>query len=175
MNITFIYSLHIHLQVKLKKKTTCTYGRGGHAHRRMLVEVRYFCSQAWWHTPLIPALGRQVQADFWVRGQPGLQREFQDSQDYTEKSCLEKPKKKQKRYFCRVCRVLPTFLGIWTHISTPNTFTCWASLPDPCFCFWDSVLCSPEWTWIPDFSATASHNWFGGGWVLIIKPSTCRC
>ena len=25
-----------------------------------------------WHTPLIPALGRQRQADFWVRGQPGL-------------------------------------------------------------------------------------------------------
>jgi hypothetical protein len=34
----------------------------------------------WWHTPLIPALGRQRQVDFWVRGQPGLQSEFQDSQ-----------------------------------------------------------------------------------------------
>jgi hypothetical protein len=44
--------------------------------------------------PLIPAIGRQKQADFWVRGQPGLQSEFQDSQDYTEKPCLEKPKKK---------------------------------------------------------------------------------
>jgi hypothetical protein len=36
-----------------------------------------------WHTPLIPALGRQRQmqrqADFCVRGQPGLQSEFQDS------------------------------------------------------------------------------------------------
>ena len=41
---------------------------------------------------LIPALGRQWQADFWVQGQPGLQSEFQDSQDYTEKPCLEKPK-----------------------------------------------------------------------------------
>jgi hypothetical protein len=40
--------------------------------------------------PLIPALGRQSQADFWVRGQPGLQSEFQDSQGYTEKPCLEK-------------------------------------------------------------------------------------
>jgi hypothetical protein len=30
----------------------------------------------WWRTPLIPALGRQRQADFWVRGQPGLQSEF---------------------------------------------------------------------------------------------------
>jgi hypothetical protein len=42
--------------------------------------------------PLIPALERQRQADFWVQGQPGLQSEFQDSQGYTEKPCLEKPK-----------------------------------------------------------------------------------
>jgi hypothetical protein len=43
---------------------------------------------------LIPALGRQRQA---VRGQPGLQSEFQDSQGYTEKPCLEKTKTKTKR------------------------------------------------------------------------------
>jgi hypothetical protein len=53
-------------------------------------------SQAWWRTPLIPALGRQRQADFWVQGQPGLQSEFQDSQGYTEKPCLEKQKQKKK-------------------------------------------------------------------------------
>jgi hypothetical protein len=29
------------------------------------------------------------------RGQPGLQSELQDSQGYTEKPCLEKPKKKK--------------------------------------------------------------------------------
>ena len=46
--------------------------------------------------PLIPALGRQRQVDFWVRGQPGLQSEFQDSQGYTEKLCLKKKKKKIK-------------------------------------------------------------------------------
>jgi hypothetical protein len=46
--------------------------------------------------PLIPALGRQRQADFGVRGQPGLQSEFQDSQGYTEKPCLEKTKKNKK-------------------------------------------------------------------------------
>jgi hypothetical protein len=41
--------------------------------------------------------GRQRQADFWIRGQPGLQSEFQDSQGYTEKPCLEKQKQKQKQ------------------------------------------------------------------------------
>jgi hypothetical protein len=51
--------------------------------------------RAWWRTPLIPALGRQRQADFWVRGQPGLQSEFQDSQGYTEKPCLKKQTNKQ--------------------------------------------------------------------------------
>ena len=45
--------------------------------------------------PLIPALGRQRQADFLVRGQPGLQSEFQDSQGYTEKPFLEKHTSKQ--------------------------------------------------------------------------------
>jgi hypothetical protein len=53
--------------------------------------------RVWWLTPLIPALRRQKQSDFWVRGQPGLQSEFQDSQSYTEKPCLEKPKKKKKK------------------------------------------------------------------------------
>jgi hypothetical protein len=37
----------------------------------------------WWCMPLIPALERQRQADL-------LQSEFQDSQSYTEKPCLEK-------------------------------------------------------------------------------------
>jgi hypothetical protein len=53
----------------------------------------------WWRTPLIPALGRQRQADFSVRGQPDLQSEFQDSQGYTEKPCLEKPKEKEKKVY----------------------------------------------------------------------------
>ena len=43
--------------------------------------------------PLIPALGRQGQADFLVQGQFGLQSESQDNQGYTEKPC---PKKQNK-------------------------------------------------------------------------------
>jgi hypothetical protein len=38
--------------------------------------------------PLIPALGRQRQADF--EFEASLVCEFQDSQGYTEKPCLEK-------------------------------------------------------------------------------------
>ena len=60
--------------------------------------VKNVClSRAWWRMPLIPALGRQRQADFWVLGQPGLQSEFQDSQGYTEKPCLEKQTNKQTK------------------------------------------------------------------------------
>jgi hypothetical protein len=72
----------------------------------------------WWCMPLIPALGRQRQADFWVRGQPGLQSEFQDSQGYTEKPCLEKTKQKQQNKNNNNKRVSPTSQG---HLSEPFT------------------------------------------------------
>jgi hypothetical protein len=52
--------------------------------------------RAWWHTPLIPALGRQRQVDFLEQGQPGLQNEVRYSQGYTGKPCLGKPKKKKR-------------------------------------------------------------------------------
>jgi hypothetical protein len=42
-----------------------------------------------YHTQL-KCYQRQRQADFWGRGQPSLQSEFQDSQGYTEKAYLEK-------------------------------------------------------------------------------------
>jgi hypothetical protein len=58
----------------------------------------FHSSWAWWCTPLIPALGRQRQADFWVWGQPGLQSEFQDSQGYTEKPCLKTKQNKTKPF-----------------------------------------------------------------------------
>jgi hypothetical protein len=38
-----------------------------------------------------------------IRGQPGLQSEFHDSQGYTEKPCLEKPKKKKKKSLALSC------------------------------------------------------------------------
>jgi hypothetical protein len=49
-----------------------------------------------WRMPLIPVRGRQRQVNFWVRGQRGLQSEFQDSQGYTEKPCLRKTNKQTK-------------------------------------------------------------------------------
>ena len=61
--------------------------------------------------PLIPAFGRQRQADFWVRGQPGLQSKFQDSQGYTEKPCLEKPKKKKKNHLQLISKPSKTLEG----------------------------------------------------------------
>jgi hypothetical protein len=49
--------------------------------------------------PLIPALGKQRQVD---QGQFGLQSEFQDTQGYTEKPCLEKQQQQQnlRGYVC---------------------------------------------------------------------------
>jgi hypothetical protein len=60
-------------------------------------ENKITTSLAWWCMPLIPAFRRQRQADFWVWGQLGLQCEFQNSQGYTEKPCLEKQKPKQPK------------------------------------------------------------------------------
>ena len=68
---------------------------GESLHKLCLMPSKLFkssISRAWWRTPLTPALGRQRQADFWDRGQPGLQSEFQDSQGCTEKPCLKKKK-----------------------------------------------------------------------------------
>jgi hypothetical protein len=62
------------------------------------------------------------QADFWVRGQPGLQSEFQDSQGYTEKLCLEKKKKERKKILRVPLTLLHAILG-----SHPM-FSYWAPL-----------------------------------------------
>jgi hypothetical protein len=42
-----------------------------------------------------PNIQTENQMDLWVWGHPGLQNEFQDFQSNTEKSLLEKNKKKQ--------------------------------------------------------------------------------
>jgi hypothetical protein len=49
-----------------------------------------------------PSIWEAEASNFWVRGQPGLQSEFQDSQSYTEKPCLETKQNKQKKCVC-VC------------------------------------------------------------------------
>jgi hypothetical protein len=96
-----------------------------------------FPVRVWWRTPLIPALGRQRQADFWVQGQPGLQSEFQDSQGYTEKPCLEKqkpnkqtkknqPNKKQKKPgfpLATLSSYLPSLLCIFECFQYRTSFT----------------------------------------------------
>jgi hypothetical protein len=65
-------------------------GAGGTINKTHL-RVRHEAGQ-WWYMPSIPALRRQRLVRSLVRGQPGLQSEFQDSQGYTEKPCLEKSK-----------------------------------------------------------------------------------
>jgi hypothetical protein len=44
----------------------------------------------WWHKPLIPALGRQRQVAFWVRGQPGLVTEWVPGQPGLHRETLSK-------------------------------------------------------------------------------------
>jgi hypothetical protein len=52
-------------------------------------------SGQWWQTPLNPST-QEAEAGRFLRLRPAwLQTEFQDSQGYTEKPCLEKPKTKQ--------------------------------------------------------------------------------
>lgn len=68
-------------------------------------------SQAWWLTPLMPALGKQRQADFLVQTQPGLQREFQDSQGYIEKHCPRGKKEEEEKE-----RKIKTLLSLQFHM-----------------------------------------------------------
>jgi hypothetical protein len=51
----------------------------------VLCLAKAFQAGQWWHMYVIPALGRGC-------GQRGLQSEFQDSQDCTEKTYLRKKK-----------------------------------------------------------------------------------
>ena len=114
------------------------------AHDEDLVQAEYaesnggqgFCDQvrfkklsrAWWHKPLISALGRQRQMDFWIWSQPGLQSKFQDSQGYTEKSCLKKPKQtnKQTKSFKKLSLV--SLSRDWKETSCSQRIPCVLSL-----------------------------------------------
>ena len=53
-----------------------------------LIKNLVFLAGVWWRTPLIPALERQRQVDLC---------EFEDSQGYTDKTCLKKKKRKEKK------------------------------------------------------------------------------
>jgi hypothetical protein len=77
-------------------------------------EVLYKTKQAgrWLRTPLIPALRRQRQVDFWVPGQPGLQSEFQDSQGYTEKPSQNKQTNKQKNQTNKQKNLIKFYKGL---------------------------------------------------------------
>ena len=59
--------------------------------RVSFTEMQIKSRQACWGCgiALIPALGRQRQADIWVQGQPNLHNEFWDSQGYIQKPSLE--------------------------------------------------------------------------------------
>ena len=83
---------------------------------------RLSSSGQWWRTPLIPALGRQRRADFWVRGQPGLQSEFQDSQGYTEKPCLKKTKQNKTKQNKTKTKKIWFELGMVVHTFNPSTW-----------------------------------------------------
>jgi hypothetical protein len=111
-----------------------------HSIYTILKKPRRAESRGWWHMSLIPALGRQRQVDFWVRGQPGLQSEFQDSQGCTEKPCLEKPKRKKKKKKPRnidemalscvhmyVCVDMCTTMCIWKLEEVGSSFTMWVT------------------------------------------------
>ena len=92
--------------------------------------------QLWWEnfikTMYIPALGKQKQADFWVRGQSGLQSELQDSQGYTEKPCLEN----QKRMYTTSCGYLFVYSLIWGKVSLCSP--AWLGI---------NCVCRPGWSW----------------------------
>ena len=62
-----------------------------HRHKiinKSLKKIVFKPGDWWWYMLLIPVFGRQRQVDLQAWGQPGLQSEFQDSQGYTERSCL---------------------------------------------------------------------------------------
>jgi hypothetical protein len=81
----------------------------------------------WWRMPLIPALWRQRQADFWVQGQTGLQSEFQETRAIQRKPVS----KKVITTFCWKFLFL-VFIVIIKRAGVGSTFYCFSFLV---FCF----------------------------------------
>ena len=89
----------------------------------------------WRCMPLITALGRQGQTDLWVRSQPGLHSELQDSQGYTEKPVLgrETCLGKKKMYQMSILSLPLSFQG---HLKICFITIC------VCVCFLCACMCT---------------------------------
>jgi hypothetical protein len=125
--------------------------------------------------PLIPALRRQRQADFWDRGQPGLQSEFQDSQGYTEKPWLEKKECNKIQMNCSHPHLgFSTCFILWSRRkSLISDYFSQQSMPNACttICFWtgtsfeDHGLCPHS-----DQDSKKQSRWASKG-----TPQICIC
>lgn len=114
----------------------------------------------WWHTPLAPELGRQRQAGFWVRGQPGLNREtlsqkikiklkFKVTLRYTENSFgfinhrwLGDYKHKGR---CKLPILAQPKHRVWEQ---------WFSRPSPCFIY----ICSFSYNSAVKYATISTHT-----------------
>jgi hypothetical protein len=123
----------------------------------------------WWHTPLILALGRQGQANFWVQGQPGLQSEFQDRLGYTEKPCLEKqmnksqrnPKKQtSKNNNKKIIKENTAMVSFPLRISTLRSVAHWASLPN-------------MWLLVNHVSNLLQLKWYNAYFSFLLPLGSC--
>jgi hypothetical protein len=73
-----------------------------------------------------PSTWKTEAGGFLGRGQPGLQSEFQDSQNYTEKPCLEtnkKQKQKKPHIFCfHIAVFLSSFFAYKKYFLIDNVY-----------------------------------------------------